>query len=143
MDVVPVLRIVALLASPTVIIWAGIQVPKLVRWQVNAQRERKQSRNGTNRIPIEQLAADLRRLLARYEAVRRSPQLAMRAHHLWALEAALADCACAAADSLGVPHQPRPPHGRLPVSQLHQLLRDLADAGLVLPANVRWLTADG
>ncbi len=140
MDVVRVGRIVALMLSPTVIIWAGIHVPRFVRAQLAARRNRAFVPTGP---PIEQLAADLRRLLGRYEAVRRSPQLAMRAHHLWALESAIADCAGSAADALGVAHAPRPVHGRLPAAELQQLLRALSDAGLVVPSTVGWLAADG
>jgi len=143
MDVVRVVRIVGLMLSPTAAIGAAIYVPQLVRAQLQKRNNRSASADRPSRPPIERLAADLRRLVIRYDGVRRSPQLAMRAHHLWALEAAIADCACAAADSLGVAHAPRPAHGRLPPAELHRLLRDLAEAGLVMPATMGWLAADG
>ncbi len=143
MDVVRVVQIVGLMLSPTAVIGAAIYVPKVVRAQLRRRANRIHDSARPSRPPIEQLAADLRRLLVRYDAVRSSPRLAMRAHHLWALEAAIADCAAVAADGLGVPHPPHPPSGRLPAAQLHRLLRDLAQAGLVMPSSVGWLASDG
>lgn len=139
MDVVRVVRIVGLMVSPTVAIGAAIYVPRLVRAQLRSFRS---GREQPTRPPIEKLAADLRRLLQRYAALRRSPQVAMRAHHLWALEAAIADCAVTAAEALDVAHPPRRTQGRLPTPALHRLLRDLAEAGLAIPSSVDWLTPD-
>ncbi len=143
MDVVRAVRIAGLMASPTVIIWLGIHVPKVISGQLQARRDRQERSDGPHRPPIEQLAADLRRLLTQYDVVRRSSQVAMRAHHLWALEAAVTDAACAAADALGVAYRPRGPHGRLPATDLQRLICALHDAGLVLPSTVSWLAPDG
>lgn len=139
MDVVRVVRIVGLMVSPTVAIGAAIYLPRLVRAKVRAYQAGRERPSGP---PIEQVAADLRRLLQRYQVLRRSPQVAMRAHHLWALEAAIADCAVTAAEALDVAHPPRRTHGRLPTPVLHHLLQDLTGAGLVIPSAVDWLTPD-
>ena len=53
--------------------------------------------------PIEQLAADLRRLLQRHDDLKRSTAVAMRAQKLRATEAAITDCAIDAARALDLP----------------------------------------
>ncbi|GIF25872.1 hypothetical protein BJ973_003145 [Actinoplanes tereljensis] len=88
--------------------------------------------------PIEQLAADLRRLLRLHASMTASAHMAMRAHRLWAVEAAIAVRAVEAARALELPH-------RVPCSpgELESLLRALTAAGLVLPAQVGRFTSDG
>src|SRR5690242_3019516 len=63
--------------------------------------------------PIEQLAADLRRLIRQHHAVKSAPDLMMRAHHLYAIEGAITGCAVQAASALDVPHPPVPRHSAL------------------------------
>ncbi|MEV4352592.1 hypothetical protein AB0J83_49710 [Actinoplanes sp. NPDC049596] len=93
--------------------------------------------------PIEQLAADLRRLLRLHSELTASAHLAMRAHRLWAVEAAIAVRACEAANALGVPHPDPPTPGALTRRELLDLLTALSAAGLVLPSKVGPFTSDG
>lgn len=86
--------------------------------------------------PIEQLAVDLRRLLRLHRELSQSAQVAMRAHRLWAVEAAIGVRALEAAKALGVAcREPEMP-GTLHRGELEPLLRSLAGAGLVLPEKV-------
>ena len=94
-------------------------------------------------LPIEQLAADLRRLLRLHEATGRSAHIAMRAHRLWAVEAAIAVRAVEAARALEVPHREPETPGALTRDELVRLLQALAAAGLVLPTAVGPFTKDG
>lgn len=93
--------------------------------------------------PIEQLAADLRRLLRLHGELTASAHLAMRAHRLWAVEAAIAVRATEAARALGLPHREPEKPGALTRDELLSLLNALAAAGLVLPAKVGPFTSDG
>jgi hypothetical protein len=85
--------------------------------------------------PIEQLAYDLRRLLWRHEQLSRSSD---PAHVKWlrAVESTISSKAVKAARALDVPYQDPPAYGRLGTDELRRLLRGLAAAGLVLPAEV-------
>lgn len=94
-------------------------------------------------LPIEQLAADLRRLLRLHSELTASAHLAMRAHRLWAVEAAIGTRGIEAARALGLEHPELGPHEALSRTQLHDLLMRLAAAGLVLPARVGPFTSDG
>jgi hypothetical protein len=86
--------------------------------------------------PIEQLAADLRRLLRLHEELTRSAHIAMLAHRLWAVEAAIGSRAVEAARALDVPHR-EPEHLEiLTRTELRRLLHELSRAGLALPALV-------
>jgi hypothetical protein len=91
--------------------------------------------------PIEQLAADLRRLLRLHGEMGASAHLAMCAHRLWAVEAAIGMRAVEAARALDVPHPS--PDGALTRAELLELLNALAASGLVLPAKVGPFTSDG
>jgi hypothetical protein len=93
--------------------------------------------------PIEQLAADLRRLLRLHGELTVSAHLAMRAHRLWAVEAAIAVRATEAARALGLPHREPEMPGALTRDELLDLLTALAASGLVLPAKVGPFTSDG
>jgi len=139
MNVAKATEIVAIMLSPTIVVAAALYIPRGVR--AIAGRLRRDQDQVTH-TPIEELAADLRRLLHQHETIKQSPGLAMRAKHLRAVEGAIADCAAEAAIALGLPCPDRPAHGELPTPQLRQLLRSLADAGLVLPPAVGLLTAD-
>jgi hypothetical protein len=94
-------------------------------------------------LPIEQLAADLRRLLRLHDELTASAHLAMRAHRLWAVEAAIGVRAVEAARALDVPHREPSMPGALTCAELHDLLRALTEAGLVLPARVGHFTRGG
>ena len=93
--------------------------------------------------PIEQLAADLRRLLRLHESLTVSAHLAMRAHRLWAVEAAIGMRAVEAARALDIAHREPERPGALTRDELLQLLTALAAAGLVLPAKVGPFTSTG
>jgi hypothetical protein len=93
--------------------------------------------------PIEQLAADLRRLLRLHGELMSSAHLAMRAHRLWAIEAAIGVRAIESARALEVPHREPEMPGALSRSELLNLLNALAACGLVLPAKVGPFTSDG
>lgn len=93
--------------------------------------------------PIEQLSADLRRLLRLHGSLTASAAVAMRAHRLWAVEAAIAVRAVEAARALDVPHREPATPGALRRDELVALLCALSDAGLVLPSKVNPFTSDG
>jgi hypothetical protein len=94
-------------------------------------------------LPIEKIAADLRRLLRLHDEMTASAHLAIRAHRLWAVEAAIGTRAVEAAEALDVPHRVPQTPGALPRAELRVLLHALADAGLVLPTTVGPFTKDG
>jgi hypothetical protein len=93
--------------------------------------------------PIEQLAADLRRLLRLHEELTSSAHIAMLAHRLWAVEAAIGARAVEAARALDVPHRQPAQLEMLTRAELTQLLHELARAGLMLPTPVAPFTKDG
>jgi hypothetical protein len=93
--------------------------------------------------PIEQLAADLRRMLRLHGEMLESAHHAIRAHRLWAIEAAIGVRAIEAARSLDVPHREPETPGALTRGELLYLLNALAASGLVLPAKVGPFTSDG
>jgi hypothetical protein len=127
-------QIVLLLLLPPMLVGAAVHAPRLLRTVRRRVAERRAARDPRPPgPPIERIAADLRRLLRQHDAVVGSSDLAMRARRLWALEAAITDCAAQAAAALGVPCPPRPVHGGLDKPQLRRLLAALAAAGLALP----------
>jgi hypothetical protein len=143
MDFAKAGQIVFLMLSPTLAVGAAIYVPRavrLVRRRLAARALAKHPR--PTHAPIEQLAADLRRLLLQHEALRRSTGVAMRARRLQALEGAITDCAAEAARALEVPYPDWPVHGALTPPQLRRLLHDLAGAGLVLPPTAGLVAGD-
>ena len=83
--------------------------------------------------PLEQVAADLRRLVAEHRRVVDTRQLPARGRRLVALEGALTDRALDAARALELDVPGRPTGGPLPVPALRDLLLDLQRAGVVLP----------
>ncbi len=93
--------------------------------------------------PIQQLAADLRRLLRLHEELTRSAHIAMLAHRLWAVEAAIGTRAVEAAQALDVPHRKPGQLEILTRAELAQLLHALSRAGLALPVLVEPFTKDG
>ena len=158
--VVRAAEIVLLMLASTLLIGTFVALPRIVREVSRRVADRRARRNPQpTSPPIEQLAADLRRLLWRHDTVRRSTDelrrrelpgdtdtpiiVAMRARRLWALEGAITDCATMAARALDVPHPAAPAYGGLDKPRLRRLLRDLADAGLVLPPAVGLLASDG
>ncbi|GAB2574714.1 hypothetical protein Aab01nite_15320 [Paractinoplanes abujensis] len=143
MDFWDVAKLALIVATPTLLGALVIYAPKWCgavadRWE--AARPRPPAPYGP---PIEQLAADLRRLLRLHSELTASAHLAMRAHRLWAVEAAIGTRAVEAARALGLPHPEPGRHDTLTRRQLHDLLMRLAAAGLVLPAKVGPFTSDG
>jgi len=138
-----VVKLALITVTPTLIGAVVVFAPKwcgflVEHWPRNKDREPKPIGP-----PIEQLAVDLRRLLRLHSEQSTSAHLAMRAHRLWAIEAAIAVRALEAAKALDVPfRQPEVP-GALNRYELSRLLRALSDAGLVLPEKVGPFVGDG
>lgn len=105
---------------------------KVVEWW-GRRRQAKQGPQPTG-LPIEQLAADLRRLLYEHERLCRSRAEWQRAHHLRACELALHDRAEEAAAALGLPPCRLSEPGWT-TADLERRLWQLRVAGLVLPAD--------
>ena len=100
-----VAKLALITVTPTLIGAVVIFAPKwcgyvVEHWPRRADREPKPIGP-----PIEQLAADLRRLLRLHSELTVSAHLAMRAHRLWAIEAAIAVRALEAAKALDVPYR--------------------------------------
>jgi hypothetical protein len=130
--------------SPTLLIATALYAPRGLRvaWRNLVVDRRDHSNPRPVNPPIEQLAADLRRLLWHHHSVKQSTHVAKRAWHLRALEGAITDCATQAARALEVPYPDPPTRGGLDKAQLRRLLRALAAAGLVLPPAVGLLASD-
>jgi hypothetical protein len=144
MDVVKVGQIVFTMLIPTLAVGAVLYLPRGVRAVRRLVANRKVDTTlRPSRPPIEQLAADLRRLLQQHETLRRSTGVAMRGRHLLALEGAITDCATEAASALDLPAPNRPSRGGLATPELRRLLQSLANAGLALPPAIGLLAADG
>jgi len=136
-------KLAAIAVTPTILGALVVYAPKwcgaIARlWPERVDRDPKPAG-----LPIEQLAADLRRLLRLHDELTASAHLAMRAHRLWAVEAAIGVRAVEAAQALDVPHREPELPGALTRTELHELLRALAGAGLVLPTTIGPFTRDG
>ena len=143
MDLVDAVKLAVIAVTPALLGAAFVYGPRLCTAAIEAWRERRPREPEPAGPPIEQLAADLRRLLRLHDRLTRSAQLAMRAHRLWAVEAAIEVRAIEAARALGVPHREPERQGDLSRTELGDLLRTLARAGLVLPTTVGPFTSDG
>ncbi|WP_436530434.1 hypothetical protein [Actinoplanes sp. HUAS TT8] len=136
-------RIALIIATPPLVIVAVQRAPGWWRALANRVEEHRPEEPRPYGLPIERLAADLRRLLRLHGELTVSARPALCAHRVWAVEAAIGARAVEAATALGVPH-PRPDgSGLLTRTQLSALLTDLAAAGLVLPARACPFTSDG
>ena len=130
-------------ATPTLIGALLVTAPRWCAFLAGLWPDRRETEPRPIGPPIEQLAADLRRLLRLHGELSTSAHLAMRAHRLWAVEAAIGTRAVEAARALGLPHpEPHGP-GALTRGELLDLLTALSAAGLVLPAKVGPFTSDG
>jgi hypothetical protein len=137
MNLTRVGQIIAVMLAPSAAIGAAFYGPRAVRFVWDYLQERAaEAHPRPAGPPIERLAADLRRLVRQHQVTKTAPEIVMRAHHLYAIEGAITDCAIQAAVALGVPHPQVPPHSALTAPELRLLLRALADAGLVLPTGV-------
>lgn len=83
--------------------------------------------------PLEQVAADLRRLLAEHEQLWGASDVVTRGGRLLVLEVALTDCALDAARALGLEAVLRADGAPLPRARLRSLLLELCACGMVLP----------
>lgn len=126
-------KLALLMLAPSAVFGAFVWLPRLLR-VLRVLRRRAGGEPLPTGPPLEKTAADLRRLLAQHEAVRRSPGLAAKSAHLAALDGAITDSAYDAARAVGV--DPPPRTGRAPLSRpdLRRLLTQLADSGVVLPS---------
>ena len=138
MQIAVTLLLIAL--TPTAVAGAAVLLPRAVR---AARRRLHPPPPAPAGPPLEQVAADLRRLLAEHRAVAATPQLPARGRRFAALEAALTDRALDAARALGLEAPVRPGRDALPTSALHGLLGDLVRAGMVLPDVERFGRARG
>jgi hypothetical protein len=142
MDVSRVTEIALLMLFPTLVVEGALHLPEGIRRTRRLLAARRPAADPQpNHPPIEQLAADLRRLLRQHDAIRQAPGMAMRGRHLGAVESAITDCAVEAALALGVPYPDRPEHGALSRAQLRHLLDSLASSGLNLPPATGFLAA--
>ncbi len=136
-------EILLLLLSPMLLFGLLVWIPRGVR----AVRRRTGSGAAEPWLqpsgpPIEQIAADLRRLLWQHDRYVRSIDIAMSDRRLWSLEVAISHQATQAARALRVPHPDPPEHRGYDKLQLRSLLHALAAEGLVLPPAVALLAPD-
>jgi hypothetical protein len=142
-NVLDVGKLVLIVSTPTLLGAAIIYAPKCWAAIADYWEARRPQPPTPLGPPIEQLAADLRRLLRLHSSLTASAHLAMRAHRLWAVEAAIGMRAIEAARALDIPHREPDMPGALTRDELLKLLTELASAGLVLPAKVGPFTSDG
>jgi hypothetical protein len=158
-DLIETVGITILVVSPTLLFGAVLWAPRFVRAVARLFTRRRDRYPQPTSPPIEELAADLRRLLWQHDTVGRSTDevrrretagdadipiiVGMRARRLRTLEGAITYRATLAARALDVPHPDTPAYGVLDKPRLSRLLRDLAAAGLVLPTAVGLLAPDG
>ncbi|GGK91205.1 hypothetical protein [Mangrovihabitans endophyticus] len=143
MNYLDVGKLILIAVTPTAVGAIALQAPRWCAWAAALWSRRQPSEPVPYGPPIEKLACDLRRLLRLHDELTASAHLAMRAHRLWAVEAAIGARALEAARALDVPHREPELPGALTREELGGLLRDLSGAGLVLPAAVGPFTADG
>ena len=143
MNALDVGKLALIVATPTLLGAVAVYAPKWCGFVAEQWEQRRPHPPQPSGPPIEQLAADLRRLLRLHGELVASATLAMRAHRLWAVEAAIGVRAIEAARALDVPHREPETPGALARAELIELLRALASAGLVLPAKVGPFTSDG
>jgi hypothetical protein len=130
-------EIVILALSPTLAFGMGCWAKRGVRAARRRTRGRRDERamRPTN-PPIEQIAADLRRMLRTHDGIVRTRHIATTDRRVRALEAAISTSAVQAARALEVSHPKPAPYGAMETSQLRPLLQALRAEGLVLPADV-------
>jgi hypothetical protein len=143
MDVANAGQWVILMLSPTLLVAGALCTPRALRAVRRFAAERRPAADPQPTCPpIEQLAADLRRLLQRHDDLKRSTAVAMRAQKLRATEGAITDCAIDAARALDLPCPEEPRHRALALPELRRLLLALEGAGLVLQPLVSHFAAD-
>ena len=143
MNVLDAGKLALIVATPTLLGAVVVYAPKWCGLVADSWARLRPAPPAPYGPPIEQLAADLRRLLRLHGEMVSSAHLAMRAHRLWAIEAAIGVRAIEAARALDVPHREPEMPGALTRSELLDLLNALAACGLILPAKVGPFTSDG
>ena len=136
-------KLALIVMTPTLIGAVVVFAPRWCSWIADMWEERRYHEPLPAGPPIEQLAADLRRLLRLHAELNASAQAAMRAHRVWAVEAAISVRAVEAAKALGVPYREPDGPGGPRRGELSELLRALAAAGLVLPEKVGPFVGNG
>jgi hypothetical protein len=114
---------------------------------VRAVRRRARSRRADPSLlptnpPIEEIAADLRRMLWRHDTFARPNDPPISLGRVRALEVRITRRAVEAARALEVAHPDPPTYGGFDTAQLRRLLHDLTAEGLVLPPEVGLMTPD-
>jgi hypothetical protein len=142
-NLLDVAKVAIIIVTPTLIGLVVFNAPKWWGFLVGLWPERGPRGPQPVGPPIEQLAIDLRRLLRLHSELSTSAHLAMRAHRLWAVEAAIGVRALEAAKALGVPHREPEMPGALSRGEMSSLLKELGKAGLVLPEKVGPFVSDG
>jgi hypothetical protein len=140
-----VVRLALIVLTPTLIGAVVVCAPKVWNYVADRWEQRQAAARESESLgpPIEQLAVDLRRLLRLHSEMTASAHLAMRAHRLWAVEAAISVRAVEAARALSVPHREPETPETLNRTELSTVLRDLGAAGMVLPEKVGPFIGDG
>jgi hypothetical protein len=136
-------KLALIISAPTLLGAAVVYAPRWCAFVARVWPDRAGHEPEPLGPPIQQLAADLRRLLRLHRELTASAHLAMRAHRLWAVEAAIGVRAVEAARALDVPHPEPERPGALNRTELAALLRDLTAAGMVLPEKVGPFVGDG
>ncbi|MET0426820.1 MAG: hypothetical protein ABW046_23335 [Actinoplanes sp.] len=143
MDIFDVGKLVLIIVTPTLVGATALYGPKWCGLLADRWSRSRPTPPTPFGPPIEQIAADLRRLLRLHGDLSASAHMAMRAHRLWAVEAAIAACSIEAARALDVPHPEPIPPATLSRRELLDVLTALSAAGLVLPAKVGPFTTGG
>jgi hypothetical protein len=115
---------------------------------VRAVRRRPRSRRADPSLqptnpPIEEIAADLQRMLWRHDTFARPSAPPIPLGRVRALEIRITRRAVEAARALEVAHPDPPAYGGFDTAQLRRLLHDLTAEGLVLPPEVGLMAPDG
>lgn len=143
MTILDVGKLALIVATPTLLGAIVVTAPRWWAFLAGLWPDRRRHEPVPIGPPIQQLAADLRRLLRLHSELSESAHLAMRAHRLWAVEAAIGVRALEAAKALGVPYAEPELPGALNRAELAELLGTLGRAGLVLPEKVGPFVGDG
>ena len=142
-DLHGVSRTVLLLLSPALLIKPGVRSRRGDRApRATPSRSTHRASVQPDNAPIEQIAADLRLMLWKYEILARSNDRQIRTGQLRALEVQISDRAVEAARALDLAHPDPPVFGGFDTGQLRPLLRALTANGLVLPPDVGLLQSD-
>lgn len=136
-------KLLLLSVAPTALGAAVLRTPRWCRAVARAWPRPVDRHPPVAGPPIERLAADLRRLLRLHSELMNSAHLGIRAHRVWAVEAAIRVRAVEAARALDVPYRDGSSARGMPRTELCALLYALSDAGLVLPTPVGPFTANG